>query len=120
MKAENDTAGGLVFWATGFPNNYYARVFPDGSYSVGRAVDGTILTVIPKTSDAAINKGPNAENRLKVVLNGTVGTLYINDVKMREFRGQPPANGSAFGLYADSETDRRSEWRFNGIVVVEP
>jgi hypothetical protein len=119
MKAENDTAGGIVFWATNFQNNYYARVFPDGSYSVGRAVDGTILTVIPKTSDAAINKGPNAQNRLKVVLNGNVGTLFINDVKMREFRGQPPTGGSSFGLYADSETDRRSEWRFNGIVVVE-
>ena len=100
MKAENDTAGGIIFWASGFTNNYYARIYPDGSYSINRMVDGSFVTVAAKTGAAAVNKGPGAQNRVKVVLNGTVGTLYVNDIKIREFRGQPPPDGSSFGLYA--------------------
>jgi hypothetical protein len=120
MKAENDTAGGIIFWASGFTNNYYARIYPDGSYSINRIVDSSYLTVAPKTEAHAVNKGPGAPNRLKVVLNGNVGTLYINDVKIREFRGQPPPDGSSIGLYADSEAKNRAEWQFSGIVVTGP
>ncbi len=120
IKTENDTVGGLSFWATGSENNYYAVIYPDGSYLIGRRVDGNIVNVVPKTSADTINKGPSARNRLKLLLKGAVGTLYINDVKVREFRGQPPADGSSFGLYAESETDRRTEWSFTGIVVTEP
>ena len=120
MKAENDTAGGVSFWVTDFDNNYFARVFPDGSYSISRLVESKVIAVVSKTKIDAVNKGPGAQNRLKIELNGLVGTLYINDVKVREFRGQPPANGSSFGLYADSEAGQRSAWGFTGIVVVEP
>ena len=86
------------------------RSYPDGSYSISRRVDDKFVNVVAKTSVDVLNKGPAAENRLKVVLNNTVGTLYINDVKVRDFRGQPPANGSSFGLYEESEKDRRTEW----------
>ncbi len=120
FKAENDTAGGVVFWASDFANNYYTRIFPDGSYSINRMVDSTFVTVAAKTSSPAINKGPGAQNRVKVVLSGNVGTLYINEVRIREFRGQPPANGGSIGLYADSEAKNRAAWGFNSIVVAEP
>lgn len=120
IKAANDTAGGVAFWATGNANNYYAAIYPDGSYSIGRRVDGQIISVVPKTSVDAVKKGPGAQNRLKLVLNNTLGTLYINDIKVREFRGQPPPNGSSIGLYAESEAGQRTEWEFTGLVVTEP
>ena len=120
IKAENDTAAGVSFWVADFDNNYFARIFPDGSYSVSRLVDDKVISVVPKTKTDAVNKGPGAQNRVKIELNGGVATLYINDVKVRDFRGQPPAIGSSFGLYADSEAGQRSEWGFTGIVVVEP
>ena len=120
FKTENDTAGGIIFWASGFGNNYYARIYPDGSYSINRMVDSAFVTVAAKTSSPAVNKGPGAQNRLKVVLNGSLGTLYVNDVKICEFRGQPPAIGSSIGLYGDSEAKNRASWGFTGIVVTEP
>jgi hypothetical protein len=120
IKAENDTAGGVIFWSTGFRNHYSAVIYPDGSYLVNRRVDGKTVNVIPKTSFASINKGPGAQNRLKVALKNNVGELSINDVKVREFRGQPPADGGAVGLIGESEVEQRREWGFTGIVVTEP
>jgi hypothetical protein len=120
FKADNDTAGGIIFWATGFRDYYAAVVYPDGSYVIYRRVDGKIATVIPKTTLASINKGPGAQNRLKIALKDNAGAFYINDVKVRDFRGQPPADGGSIGLIGESETDRRDEWGFTGIVAVEP
>jgi hypothetical protein len=78
-------------------------------------IDGQVVYVVAKTSVEAVKKSPGAENRIKIELNNTQGTLFINDIKVRDFHGQPPADGSAMGLYAESEAGQRTEWGFVGI-----
>ena len=119
IKGADDTSGGLTFWGTDFDNYYSVSLFPDGSYSIDRRVSGSIVKVVPKAAFAAIKKGQTADNRVKVVLSNNTGTLYINDVKATDFRGQPPPNGSLIGLFGESETAQRDEWSFLGIVVTE-
>ena len=75
--------------------------------------------VVPRTMSDAIKKGIGAVNELQVVLNNNTGLFYINGVQVREFRGQPPKNGGAIGLYAHSETHGSNDWRFLKITVVE-
>jgi hypothetical protein len=119
IKDADDTCGGVVFWGTDFDNYYSVSVYPDGSYSIDRRVSGSIIKIKRKAAHASVNKGPEAENRVKVVVSGSTGTLYINDVKAQEFRGQPPPNGSAVGLFGESETHQRDEWGFSNFLVVD-
>jgi hypothetical protein len=119
IKAADDTSGGVIFWGTDFDNYYSVSVFPDGSYSIDRRVSGSIVKVSPKAAHASVKKGQGADNRVKIVISGSTGTLYINDVKVQDFRGQPPPGGSAIGLFGESETNQRDEWGFSGVVVVE-
>jgi TIR domain len=119
IKGADDTSGGVTFWGTDFDNYYSVSIFPDGSYTIDRRVRGSIVKVAPKAAHASIKKGPAAENRVKIAISGSTGTLTINDVKVQDFRGQPPAGGSLIGLFGESETDQRDEWGFSGIVVAE-
>lgn len=114
-----DTAGGVIFWGTDFDNYYSVNIYADGSYAIDRRVAGQVVKVAPKIVHAAIKKGQSAENRVKVTIAGNLGTLFINDVKVQDFRGQPPASGSSVGLFGESEAKERAEWSYSGIVVTE-
>jgi TIR domain len=114
-----DTAGGVIFWGTDFDNYYSINIYADGSYAIDRRVAGQVVKVAPKAVHAAIKKGQSAENRVKVTIAGSLGTLFVNDVKVQDFRGQPPPSGSSVGLFGESEAKERAEWGYSGIVVTE-
>jgi hypothetical protein len=116
---DDSPSGGLVFWASNLNNFYKAAIFPNGSFNVSRLVNNEWATVVPRTMSDAVKKGAGAVNELQVVLNDDNCLLYINGVQVREFRGQRPKEGGAIGVYAQSESQRRNEWRFLNITVVE-
>jgi hypothetical protein len=35
------------------------------------------------------------------------------------FKGQPPANGSQFGLHGESEADRQNAWSFANVKITD-
>lgn len=116
----NDIAsGGVAFWASNYSNFYEASLYRDGTYDVYRLVDDEWITIVKRTPSGAIKKGPEDTNQLKVQMAGNKGTLYINDQKIVEFWGQPPARGGAVGLFAQSDKERSSDWRFQDIAVVD-
>lgn len=115
------TAGGLVFWSR--PGNmddvYVASVYPDGSYAIHRKHDGTWSTIGAKRAFSAVRTGLDSENQLKLTLEDSHATLYINGIKAQEFDGEPPGGGGVVGLFARSEPDQQNEWRFRKIVVAQ-
>ena len=111
--------GGVVFWASDYQNFYEASIYPNGTFAVWRKVYNEWVTVVARTTSNAIKQGVGVENELQVVVNGNNASFYINGTKAKDFRGQPPAEGFAVGLFAASETQRPDEWRFVKITVVE-
>ncbi len=116
---EDTLSGGLVFWASDYKDLYVAAIFPNGTFGVFRKVNDEWVTVVPRTMSDTIKKGIGAVNELRVVLNNRNSLLYINGVQVQEFRGQPPEDGGAIGVFAGSESHQQSEWRFLNITVVE-
>ena len=109
----------MAFWASDTKNLYEAAIFPNGTFDVSRLVNNEWVTVVPRTMSDTIKKGIGAVNELQVVLNNRNGLLYINGVQVQEFRGQPPTDGGATGVFAGSGSHQQSEWRFLNITVVE-
>ena len=113
------TTGAVVFWAIDNNNYYVAEIVPDGSYDIYRKFAGTWINLVPRTKNAQIKSGTNAVNEVSVVLVDNFGALFINNVKVQEFRGQPPKGGGAVGMHAESETTVSDEWRFLDIAVMD-
>jgi hypothetical protein len=118
LKALNGS-GGVVFWATDYGNFYLAEIYPDGSYAIFRKRAGDYVTLLPSTKNEQIKTGVNALNEIAITLINNFGALFINNVKVREFRGQPPKGGGAVGLRAASEATASDEWRFLDIAVMD-
>jgi len=112
-------AGGVIFWASNNDNYYLAQIYPGGGYAIYRRFSGTWINLVPRTKNAYIKSGINAINEISVVLVNNLGAMFINNVKVQEFRGQPPRGGGAVGLYAQSETSVSNEWRFFDIAVMD-
>jgi len=118
-KTLDGVSAAVIFWAANANNFYAAQIRPDGSYWISRYFGGTWITVIPRTNSAQIKTGANAVNEVAVTLVDNFGALFINNVKVQEFRGQPPLGGGAVGLHAESEATSSDEWRFLDIAVMD-
>jgi hypothetical protein len=118
-KLDDPLAGGAAFWGGDYNNYYVAQIYPNGTFGVNRYVEGTWATVIPRATSDAIKKGTGAVNDLQVVLNNDKGLFYVNGSQVTEFRGQAPQVGGAMGLYAQSENEQVSDWRFLNFAIVE-
>jgi len=116
---ESGAWGGVIFWASDSDNFYMAAVAPEGSYGIYRRIAGTWVELMPRTKNEQIKSDPNAINEVTVVIVGHFAALFVNNVKLQEFRGQPPKGGGAFGLYAGSEKLASDEWRFLDIAVMD-
>lgn len=94
------------FWAGDYDNLYGSDVFPaQGTFDVYRIQKKKFLTPVSATTNAAIAKGKNATNEIRVTVNGNKGTLVINGKKVIDFTGQPPADGSQFGFFVGTGKD---------------
>ena len=114
------SSGGVAFWATADYQSYYvASIYPNGTFAVSRSVQGTWATVVPRATSEAIKKNADAVNDVQVVLNNDKALLYINGSQVSEFRGQEPRVGDAMGLFAQSESEQPTDWRFLNFAIVE-
>ncbi len=118
-SVDDVAAGGAAFWAVDYQNYYVAEIYLNGTFAVFRRIEGNWVVVVPRSASDAIRKGVGRVNELQVVLNNTDGVLYINGTQVRDFRGQPPQNGGATGLFAQAENHQANDWRFLKITVVE-
>jgi hypothetical protein len=99
----NDAAAGLVFWAKDYANYHLFQVMDDGTMIVFRRIGDRWLTPMAvKEVPAAAKFDLTAGAELRVVTSGRRATLFINGVEVGVISGQPPANESSIGLYAQS------------------
>ena len=94
------SAGGVIFWAIDNDNYYAAQIEPNGSYWISRRIGRLRINLVPSTKNEQIKGDTNAVNEVRVVLVDNFGALFINNVKVQEFRGQPQKGGGAVGGYA--------------------
>ena len=87
--------------------------------AIWRKFGGNLVGLVSRTKNEQIKTGTNAVNEVRVVLVDNFGALFINNVKVQEFRGQPPKGGGAVGLRAQSEPTASDEWRFLDIAVMD-
>jgi hypothetical protein len=124
----NSDWAGLVFWAADFRGrDYYClTVTPDGRFAVRRHAApapsrttaliwlytpiGQFTDIVPATPAKAWK--PGQWNRLKLVLDGSRGTIFVNGVKVGGFTGTPPASGWFLGIVAGAESNTGTAWRF--------
>jgi len=109
--------GGFIFWATDINNYYEFTVSGLGTYAIFRHVADRWITVMNWTPNAAIKKGVNQSNQLRVVTKGTQATLYINGTQLTTFSGQPPAGGGEIGVAGASGTKTLPVWQFTNLKV---
>jgi hypothetical protein len=102
--ADEDTVGdvGVLFWRRDNDNYYMAAISPDGVAVVSRYLTGQWLTIVNPTHSPAIKTGAGAVNEIEITTRGNAGSLYINSMKVTDFRGQAPPSGGSPGVYAES------------------
>ncbi|MFZ0658536.1 MAG: hypothetical protein WAM05_07440 [Candidatus Binataceae bacterium] len=107
----------LIFWATDLNNYYDLAVSGLGTFAIYRHVADRWITVMPWTPNAAIKKGVNQSNQLRVVTKGTQATVYINGTQLTTFSGQPPAGGGEIGLAGAAGTKTLPVWQFTALKI---
>jgi len=130
LKGDGTKAGGgIIFWAKDSNDYYYLYVLTDGTFYVGRYINGPpsrFLYPVSSQKSDAIKTTPGAVNHLRVVTKGNQATIYINDKKLATFTGQPPEGGSLIGLSADSPAkspntpDVINTWGFSNLKITKP
>jgi len=102
--ANEETVGdvGVIFWKRDNDNYYMTAISPDGVATVSRYVGEQWATIVNPIRAAAIKTGPGAVNEIEITVRGNAATLYVNDAKITDFRGQAPPGGGPPGVYAES------------------
>lgn len=120
-KGDSSLAGGgVTFWAKDYNDYYYFYIYGDGSYNVGRFVNGRILNLVPLQKNLVVNTASGAVNHLRVVTKNNQATIYINDKELATFTGQPPEGGSLIGVAADSPPKIKNTWEFSNLKITKP
>jgi hypothetical protein len=116
--ADEDTVGdvGVVFWKRDNDNYYMAAISPDGNAIVSRYLVGQWLTIVNSIQSPAIKTGPGAVNEIEITCRGNAGSLYVNDTKLTDFRGQSPPGGGPPGVYAESGPTV-TNWVFSRVQI---
>ncbi|HEX3659467.1 MAG TPA: family 16 glycoside hydrolase [Pirellulales bacterium] len=115
----NDEPAGIAFWGTDTDNFYVANFQTDGSFAVGRNENAKWLFPVSWSTQAAVKKGLNQANELRVVAKGKTATVYINGTQVTSFKGFPPDGGSQIGIHSESGA-KVYTWKFSNLVVRTP
>ena len=117
-KPEPESRAGLIFWAKNYSSYYVFEVNPaEGTAIVARWVNGSWLHPVPAREFAAIKRGPGDSNELRVAVDGSRATLYVNDQKFGTIQGSAPEGGGQVGLYGDSSAKAKTCWTFANFGV---
>lgn len=118
VKDPTGTAGGIAFWHKDYENMYAVLVAPDGQLGVPRWARGKVLFASPWKAEASIKTGAGSKNTMRITAKGNSVTVYINDQRVRTFRGVP--DEAYIGLLGQSEKDQENPWAFSNFKLTDP
>jgi hypothetical protein len=119
VQDQRGALAGISFWGLDGDNLYVIEIAPEGAYMIYRKIAGNWITLIPLKKNEHIKAGIDAVNEIRVELIDNFGALFINGMKVQEFRGQPPRRGTTVGVFAESEATFSNEWRFLDVTVMD-
>ncbi|MEJ0013359.1 MAG: hypothetical protein WDM94_12200 [Bauldia sp.] len=111
---------GIAFWATDKDNLYTFQISPSGVAGVFRLKDGEWSTIVEDTKSDAIKQGRDKVNTLRVTTEGEDGTIYVNDEKITDFKGEPPAEGQLVGFVAQAADQSSATFEFDDFQMTSP
>jgi hypothetical protein len=120
-KAPDPTWGsGLVFWSSGLNNFYALLINANGWYTVQRRMGDRFINPVSWRQNDAIKKSTGVENQLRIVTQGTKGTVYVNGKELISFMGAPPEGGSQVGVRGASGDKEPNVIEFTDLKVMKP
>ncbi len=111
-KGSKDGYFGIIFRLQDENNFYVFQISPYGTYSVVKWQEGKSVTIQQWSESKAINN--TTPNILKVMAFRNHFSLYVNNVKIKEFTDQSFREGK-FGLYASLAVDAA----FDNLIVYQ-
>lgn len=109
---------GVLFWGEDAKNYFQFGVLNTGKYWLARKRKGEWQVIVNSAPSDAIDTTPGATNTLRVDASGNDVSLYVNDQKLQELRGQQPKGGWRFGLSGDNfDTKASAELNFSSVKV---
>jgi hypothetical protein len=115
---EDETHGGLVFWASD-SQNYYTFQLSSGDFTVERRVMGKWLIPIDWTPADPAKKAEGETNTLEIWLKGKNATLLVNGEQVGELSGFPPEGSGTVGITGQSPTNSSATLKFSNFIVAE-
>jgi len=88
----------------------------DGSYRLYRMDAGYFIEIVNWTTSPSINSGPDQENKIGLLAQGSIFKIYINGVLIDEFEDSTYPNGQ-FGLMVRSENTNDFQVSVNQIAT---
>jgi hypothetical protein len=103
---------------------------PDLVFSVNRSGDVAVTLhdwkddkwteVRSPRNDPVVHRGPGAENRLRLLVNDSESTFYVNDKSLAVVLNTVGSGTSKLGIEAVSGKGGVSKWTIDDLVVSEP
>jgi hypothetical protein len=98
-----DTGVGLMFWVVDNWAFYTITVYGSGNALAYRRVGGRWLPSLLSAKVDGLKLEGADPIKLRVVLHGAIASFFVNGKRVGEIKGQPPAGGGNFGVYAQTE-----------------
>lgn len=90
---------GQLFWFRDPNNYYYFSIQFGGRFRLVRVMNGVQETLVPWTSSELI-KGVYKEQEFKIVTNGRIISLFVDDIELTKFKVDKKSAGGV-GFYAE-------------------
>jgi hypothetical protein len=97
-EGNNNAALAIRFWVLDGENFYIFQVTQAGNASLWRQVAGK-WNQIYQQPVKEIKTSPGSVNLIRAVAKGNLISTYVNGVKVRDARAQPPPEETRFGFY---------------------
>jgi hypothetical protein len=111
---------GIAFWATDKDNLYTFQISPSGVAGVFRLKEGKWSTVVEDTKSDAIKDGRDQVNSLRVTTEGDDATVFVNDEKIADFKGDAPESGQQVGFVAQASDQSSATFQFDDFEMTSP
>jgi hypothetical protein len=113
----SQTWGGLVFWSGDISDYYLFSLSADGWVDVTQERDGKKSTAVEEREVDGIDAVPGSKHTLEVRLDGTNASLFVDDIPVANFKGDPLVGKNFIGLASDSGKDEQITWVFSHLRV---
>ena len=120
MQIISGDCGGIIFRADDVANNFYSfEICQDGSYDFLIYKKDNASSVINQKVNSAIYTGLQIQNIIKVVANGNVFDLYVNNKKIDSVTNSTFSHGQ-IGIIAKAKNNPPTEVAFSNAEVWVP